>query len=208
MNQPWADGSEQVLAAQHSDERNGLSRAEAARRFSQSGPNRLVKPREISFGGVFWEEVREPMILLLLFVVVVFTASGGEPRDAITIFIIIILLVLTEILTEYRAKKAIAALRKLAPPTTPVLRDGRGQTCRRLGYRPRRRYHPRSRRTRAGGRTGIESLGLEADESPLTGESVTVAKEDRVLPPILLWPKEAIWSIPAPPSRAGGARWW
>ena len=122
MDRPWAATKEQVLEEVKSTS-TGLPEDEAQKRLAQSGFNRLVKPREISFTGVFWEEVREPMILLLLFVGVVY-GLWGDLRDTITIFAVIIALVFTEILTEYRAKKAVLARRKLAPPSTPVLRTG------------------------------------------------------------------------------------
>jgi len=181
MDKPWAASTKQVLEDVKSTS-EGLTQAEALKRLAASGPNRLVKPREISFWGVFWEEVREPMILLLLFVAVVY-GLWGELRDVITIVIIIIALVFTEILTEYRAKKAIVALRKLAPPSTPVLRDGE---VKRVAAQDIASGDiiilEVGERVPADGRV-IESLGLEADEAPLTGESVTVAKEDRILSP-------------------------
>lgn len=179
MAHPWEIGSKQVLQDTGSS-LSGLSQAEAQTRLKTFGTNHLVKAREVTFRGVFWEEVREPMILLLL-VVAVFYGIWGETRDVITIVVIITTLVFTEILTEYRAKKAVAALRKLAPPTTPVIRDGTVKCV------------PASEivvgdvivleageRVPADGRI-IESLGLEADESSLTGESVSVAKEDKIL---------------------------
>ena len=182
MDKPWAVTKEKVLASTGSNPVTGLSQAEVQKRFSESGPNRLVKPREISLLGVFWEEVREPMILLLLFVGVVYSLiGGGSSRDAITIFIVIIALVFTEILTEYRAKKAIIALRKLAPPSTPILRDG---TVKRLAASDVVTGDviilEVGERVPADGRV-IDSLGLEADESPLTGESVTVPKDDKAI---------------------------
>ena len=75
MDKPWAESANAVLAGVKS-QADGLSQAEAEKRLAASGPNRLVKPREISFAGVFWEEVREPMILLLLFVAVVYSSGG------------------------------------------------------------------------------------------------------------------------------------
>ncbi len=180
MDRPWAATKEQVLEEVKSTS-TGLPEDEAQKRLAQSGFNRLVKPREISFAGVFWEEVREPMILLLLFVGVVY-GLWGDLRDTVTIFAVIIALVFTEILTEYRAKKAVLALRKLAPPSTPVLRD---RTVRRVAASDITIGDviilEVGERVPADGRV-IESLGLEADEAPLTGESVAVAKEDRVVP--------------------------
>ena len=179
MDKPWAAGSKQVLEDTKSKS-EGLTQEEAQKRLNANGQNRLVKPREISFAGVFWEEVREPMILLLLFVGVVY-GIWGELRDTITVFVIIIALVFTEILAEYRAKKAIVALRKLAPPSTPVLRDG---TVKRIAAADIVTGDvivlEVGERVPADGRV-IESLGLEADESPLTGESLAVAKEEAPL---------------------------
>jgi len=132
------------------------------------------------------------MILLLLFVGVVYSI-WGELQDAITIFTIIILLVLSEIFTEYRAKKAVIALNKLVPPTVPVIRDGAYQQIPteqivkgdilvlEVGVRV-----PADARI-------IESYGLESDESPLTGESMPVAKAEKSCRRKLHWQREAIW---------------
>jgi Ca2+-transporting ATPase len=104
-------------------ESQGLSKVEAERRLTQFGPNQFVEPQKISFLGIAKEEVTEPMILLLLFVGVMYTAFGSL-QDALTIFSIIFVLVFVEIWNEYRAKKAISALSKLAAPKTRVVRDG------------------------------------------------------------------------------------
>jgi Ca2+-transporting ATPase len=102
----------------------GLSQTEAAERLAKFGPNQLVKPREIRFLDVTKEEVTEPMILLLL-VVGVFYTVWGKWEDALTIFSIIFALVLVEIWNEYRAKKAITSLAKIAAPRTKVVREGK-----------------------------------------------------------------------------------
>lgn len=180
MKEPWATAKEQVLQAAESDPLSGLSQIEAQKRLKQFGPNRLVKERRASFWGVFKEEITEPMILLLLVVGIVYSI-WGDTRDAITIFAIIAVLVFIEIYTEYRAKKAIAALKRLSPPTTPILREDmytkipasevvRGDIA----------LLEVGERVPADARI-IDTFGLEVDESPLTGESIPVTKEDKVL---------------------------
>ena len=74
------------------------------------------------------------------------------------------------------------ALRKLAPPSTSVLRDGlvKRVAASDIAIGDVIMLEV-GQRVPADGRV-IESLGLEADEAPLTGESGAVAKEDRVLP--------------------------
>ncbi|MFH0914637.1 MAG: cation-transporting P-type ATPase [Chloroflexota bacterium] len=178
----WSKTVDETLRSLEVSPDEGLSSEEVQKRLTESGANRLVQERKTTFWRVFREEVTEPMILLLLVVGVVYSV-WGKLEDAITIFAIILVLVLVEIFTEYRAKKAVAALRKLAPPTVSVLRDGKYQRV------PSWEVVPGDilvlgvgERVPADARI-ITSLGLEADESALTGESMPVAKEERALPP-------------------------
>jgi Ca2+-transporting ATPase len=82
---------------------SGLSEQEAAERLGRIGPNRIARPREISFPGIAKEEITEPMILLLG--VGFFYTIFGELRDALTLYAIIAALVVAEIANEYRANQ-------------------------------------------------------------------------------------------------------
>ena len=53
-----------------------------------------------------------------------FYTIGRELGDAIDIFSIIAGLIFAEVWNEYRAKKTIISLSKLAAPTAKVMRDG------------------------------------------------------------------------------------
>ena len=76
---PWhALETAVVLAAYGADARRGLSSEVASERLSDSGPNRLVEERQVTFWKVAREEVAEPMILLLLVVGVLYAALGGS----------------------------------------------------------------------------------------------------------------------------------
>jgi Ca2+-transporting ATPase len=101
----------------------GLSPTEAERRLQQAGPNRLFTPAPVRFWAIAWEEIREPMILLLL-MVGFFYSLWGSLGDAITIFIVILCLVAAEVINEFRAKRAIAALERLSAPKARVRRGG------------------------------------------------------------------------------------
>src|SRR5512136_787952 len=101
----------------------GLSATEAKARLARFGPNRLAKPYQVKFLAIAREEVTEPMILLLLGVGIVYSV-WGKLEDALTIFSIIIVLTFVEVWNEFRAKKAIASLARLAGPRTRVVRDG------------------------------------------------------------------------------------
>ncbi|MDA8304703.1 MAG: cation-transporting P-type ATPase, partial [Deltaproteobacteria bacterium] len=105
---------------------NGLSAQEAKERLTKFGYNQIFKADRISFFKIVWHEIREPMILLLL-AVGFFYSLWGKLHDALVIFIIIFLMVLAEVYNEFRAKKAIASLEKIAAPKTKVKRGGKIQ---------------------------------------------------------------------------------
>ncbi len=149
---------------------DGLKPEEARKRLLESGPNRIYEPQKISFFGIARHEVTEPMILLLLVVGLLYSI-WGKLGDAITIFLVIFLLILTEVHNEFRAKKAIASLSKVTAPKAKTMRDGmiteidaedvvQGDLL----------ILTQGTRTAADSMI-IESTGLQVDESPLTGES-------------------------------------
>ncbi len=154
----------------------GLTDQEAAQRLDKYGPNRLVEEREIHFLAILKEEITEPMILLLIAVGVLYSILGNL-TDALTIIAIIVVLVLVEVWNEYRAKRSIGALRKLAPPTALVLRNGQPMEVQTAFLVPGDVMLLKTgRRVPADARL-LDSFGLEVDEASLTGESFPVAKD-------------------------------
>ncbi|TAM85524.1 cation-transporting P-type ATPase [bacterium] len=154
----------------------GLTTEEAARRLTTYGPN-LVRPRQrATLLHIFFEEAREPMILLLAVTGVLY-ALWGKPGDTLTIFVVITALVGAEVFTEYRAKHAIEALSELSEPNALLLRDDVVQEV------PTERVVPgdvtllqAGRRVPADARL-LASYGLAVEEAPLTGESFPVDKD-------------------------------
>ena len=151
-------------------EKKGLTAGEARKRLEEFGPNQIFQPSRISFFGIARHEVTEPMILLLLVVGIVYSL-WGKLADAITIFAVIFLLVLAEVYNEYRAKKAISSLEKIAAPKTRVLRDGVITEIESEAVVPGDLLIlTPGTRIAADGRVE-ESISLQVDESALTGES-------------------------------------
>jgi len=149
---------------------SGLTETEAGERLAKYGPNRITRPGEVSFLGIVAEEITEPMILLLLFVGAVYS-FWGKLEDALTIFVVIVLLVLAEVWNEYRAKKAIASLSKMAAPRTRVVREGRVGEIRTEDVVPGDvLVLGQGTRVAADARLAV-SYSIQADESALTGES-------------------------------------
>jgi len=155
----------------------GLTSQEAQKLLKKFGPNEIFKSKKINFWSIFWEEVKEPMILLLL-VVGFFYSWWGELEDALTILIVIVLLVLIEVFNEFRAKKAIFSLEKIAAPKTKVLRDSQIISIDSEEIVPGDILILSLGTKIAADAKLIRALDIEIDESALTGESNPVFKKE------------------------------
>ncbi len=153
----------------------GLTVTQAASQFAHHGPNRLFTPAPVSFWRIAAEEITEPMILLLL-AVGFFYSLWGEISDALTIVAIILILVCVEVGNEFRAKRAIAALERIAAPKARVRRDGQVTNVDTEAVVPGDALVlVMGTRVAADARlTAAPSLAL--DESALTGEAFPVEK--------------------------------
>ena len=157
------------------EEARGLNPEEAQARLARFGPNRLFALAPVRFWAIAAEEIREPMILLLL-VVGVFYGLWGGLGDALTIFVVILLLVAAEVGNEFRAKRAIAALERIAAPKARVRRAGQVVTIDTetvvpgdmLILVPGTRFAADARL--------ISAINLSVDEAALTGESLPAEK--------------------------------
>jgi Ca2+-transporting ATPase len=188
MSQPHAKRALDVASTFDSNLDDGLTEREAAERLNRYGKNSLVQEYEIRFIDIFKEEITEPMILLLLAIGVVYSVlgllTGDGLIDAATIIVIIVILVLAEVWNEYRAKRSVNALRKLAPPTATVRRNGLQAEVQTANLVPGDILLLKvGQRVPADARI-LEAYSLEVDESSLTGESLPVTKDaSAVLPP-------------------------
>ncbi|MDX2081083.1 MAG: cation-translocating P-type ATPase [Terrimicrobiaceae bacterium] len=163
---------------------DGLTDEEANRRLATDGPNELKESGGRGLRHIIWEQVSSTMIVVLLIAgVLAWFLKGGDglPIDAIAIFAIVILFVVLGVLQEYRAQKAIAALKKLSAPNVRVIRGG---ALREISARDLVRGDLVQIET--GGVIPadcriVENVNLRVQEAALTGESEPVEKTDGVL---------------------------
>ncbi|MCS4541450.1 MAG: cation-translocating P-type ATPase [Euryarchaeota archaeon] len=160
---------------------NGLSEIEAESRLNQCGPNELREEKKISPWKLFFKQFRQILIIILLFAIII-SASIGEIVDALVIFAIVFVAVGLGFFQEYRAEKALEALKKMAAPIATVIRAGKERAI------PARELVPGDLiRIRTGDIVPADSLiidaiNLQVNEAALTGESVPVNKKSAVLP--------------------------
>ncbi len=117
-----AQPAAQVAAALAVDPAAGLDSGIAEQRFLLSGPNELEEVRRPSLIHIVWDSFTEPFILLL-FVAGALAVALGEVRDGLFVLLMIGPMVGADVVTEYRAERALEALRDAAAPMARVRRD-------------------------------------------------------------------------------------
>ena len=101
----------------------GLSSAEAARRLAQHGPNLLAEAPRASALALLAAQFRNVLVLILL-AATALSALLGHGVEAVAITVIVLFAVVLGFVQEYRAERAMAALRAMSAPVSVVLRDG------------------------------------------------------------------------------------
>lgn len=153
----------------------GLSGGEANARLSRFGYNELESARRTSPLSILLRQFKNFLVIILL-AATLMSVALGETVDAAVIFAIVVAISLLGFLQEYRAERALEALKRMAALTATVLRGGVEAEI------PARELVPGDI---VGLTVGdkipadvrlIETFNLRVDEAPLTGESVSSEK--------------------------------
>ena len=159
---------------------SGLSTNEARHRIDKYGTNELTQKEGPTLLQRFMQQFKNFLVLILIGASVV-SILVGEITDSLVIIGIVIVNAALGVFQEYRAGKAMEALKKMASPNAKVIRDGSRQTIPATELVPgdlvlleTGDYIPADLRL-------IESVNLKIEEAALTGESVPVEKSADVL---------------------------
>ncbi len=179
---PWhALESTAALAALEVDPARGLSPDEARRRLDTHGPNELTHAERASALALFLGQFSNVLIVILL-AAVVLSFLVGEVVDAAIILVIVVFCAVLGFVQEYRAERALEALKQMLSPTVGVLRGGREVRVETRELTPGDiLLLEAGDRIPADARI-FESHALRCDEAPLTGESAPVDKETPPVP--------------------------
>ncbi len=153
----------------------GLTSAEAAQRLAEHGPNELRAAGRVSPWTVLLGQFKNVLIVILL-VATTLSAVLGHGVEAIAIAVIVLLAVLLGFTQEYRAERAIEALRRMAALTATVLRDGEEVEIPARGLAPGDVIRLQAGDVVPADARLVESVNLQIEEAALTGESVPVEK--------------------------------
>jgi len=179
MSHPHTQPLEDILTSLATTS-SGLSAAEAAQRLKSHGPNELQESISRPAWRMLLAQFIEPMILILI-AAAVLSFVLGNLTEGITILAIVFLFGVLGFIQEYRAEKAMAALKQMSSPVVRVRRDGR------LLEIPARELVPGDIVLLETGNIVpadlrvMESVNLSILESALTGESDAVRKQIEAL---------------------------
>jgi P-type Ca2+ transporter type 2C len=172
--------TEEVLDALGTDAASGLSDEEAARRLAERGPNELEDKGTKKPWVILWEQFTEVMIVILIVAAVV-SAFLGDYEDSIAIAAIVVLNAVLGYTQEYRAERAMAALKRLSAPHVKVRREGHVRETSASELVPGDVVLLEAGNlVPADGRL-LEEANLRVQESALTGESEPVDKDPAAL---------------------------
>jgi Ca2+-transporting ATPase len=179
---PWAEPAAALVAALDTEVERGLTDAEAKRRLRLYGPNLLHRIRRRSSWRILWDQFAS-LIVVLLIVAAAVAFAFDEMVEGFAIVAVIFINAAIGFVTERRALRSMEALRELGRTETRVRRGG---TVREL---PASLLVPGDVVVLDAGDILSADLRLvsgsrlQADESPLTGESLPIDKTVRPAAP-------------------------
>lgn len=179
---PYQTPTYKILKNLKVDVNVGVKSEDVDRRRQHFGANVFEEGEKRSILRLFWDQIKDPMILILLLGAII-SFLLREMIDASIIITVVILNALIGVFQQYRSKQALQALKNLSSPKAQVLRDGEYQSIDAkdlvvgdLVFLQSGNIVPADLRL-------LETVSMRCEESMLTGESDLVDKDATILYP-------------------------
>lgn len=180
MSEFYKQSATQVLAAMEVNEEQGLSKEAVVERQLKYGKNELPAGEQTSFLTLLIGQFKDLMVIVLIFAAFI-SILLGEITDSIVILIIVVLNASLGVYQERQAEQALAALSKMQIPLVTVRRNGAVTQVSASEIVPGDIVLlDEGNAIPADGRV-IEASNLRVEEAALTGESVPVDKDIKVI---------------------------
>ncbi|MDD3142534.1 MAG: HAD-IC family P-type ATPase, partial [Lachnospiraceae bacterium] len=177
MKETYQKEKQELLQEYHSTTA-GLSSEEVEVRFETYGSNELTGEKKKSVFLIFLEQFADFLVIILI-VAATISAFLGDIESSIVIVAVITMNAILGTVQQIKAEQSLDSLKEMAMPTAKVIRDGdmivissKEVTVGDIVHLEAGDY------VCADGRI-IENASLKINESALTGESLSVEKEDR-----------------------------
>jgi len=158
----------------------GLTTSEAAARLQATGANEIRSERPPTVLRLLANQLADVMIALLVGAAIV-SGLFGDLIDTLAIVVIVVLNASVGVFQEYRAQRAVAALREMSAPIARAMRGGRLVRIDARDVVPGDVIVLEAGDVVPADLRLIDVSDLGIDESALTGESVPAAKSTGVL---------------------------
>lgn len=179
MNNMYQKSKSWVLEHVKSSE-NGLSDKQVVEAREQYGLNELVEEKKKSSFIIFLEQFKDFLVIILIIAATI-SAFLGDFESALVIFLVITMNAVLGTMQQIQAEKSLSSLKQLSAPNAKVIRNGETTVI------PSKEVVvgdvvllEAGDFVCADGRI-LENASLKINESALTGESVSVEKEDCVI---------------------------
>ncbi len=177
-SRPWHTLDEDAVLGELISSPEGLSSSEAQARLAEYGPNVLARVSGDTPLKILWRQINDPLIWVLVGSSVIAIAIG-KVTDGLVVAAVVVLNSIIGFVQEYRASKAIEALRGMVPEYANVLRDGEPVTAAVASLVPGDIVTLASGDKVPADVRILAAKNLRVEEAALTGESVPVEKNPR-----------------------------
>ncbi len=159
---------------------DGLGPDEASLRLGKIGPNKIEIAHKVNPLGILLNQFKSYLTIVLIFAALI-SLVAGEMTSGYVVIMIVVLVALIGFVQEYKAERAMEALREMVSPEADAIRGGKTLTV------PAEDLVPgdiiileAGDRVPADGRI-IDDVSLKAIEASLTGESLPVDKSSETI---------------------------
>jgi Ca2+-transporting ATPase len=177
MSQPdWHKMQPDDVLQHFNTSTSGLSDDAAQQRLAEHGQNILPEKKQRKLLTILLGQFSDFMIIVLLLAALI---SGfiGDAQDTIAILVIVFINAIIGAIQEIRAERAVAALREMATPEAHVIRGSMAVTLSATELVPGDVVIVEAGNIVPADMRLLDVEQLQVDESALTGESHTVAKQ-------------------------------
>lgn len=169
--------SKEELFSEFKSSMKGLTLKQVESNIKRYGMNQIPKKKKDSIFKIAFGEITQPITLLLI-VAIIFSFLIGEVIDAIAIFLIVLVDLIIGVVEENKANTTAEALSQLVKVYSKVIRDGEEAIIESIYLVPGDIVILESGDKVPADIRILDCYNLTVDESTLTGESLSVVKNN------------------------------
>ncbi|HPG32002.1 MAG TPA: HAD-IC family P-type ATPase, partial [bacterium] len=171
----WHNLDIEEIYAKFNSSSNGLDDISVETQTEKFGKNILIEKKRKHPVVLFLNQFTDFLIIILIISAVI-SAVIGELNDSLPIVIIVVINAIIGFIQEYRAEKAMEALKKMATPSCAAIRNGTHTNISAEDLVPGDIVVLEAGNIAPADIRIIESFNLKSNESALTGESEEILK--------------------------------